>query len=232
MAKAKIVAPVTGKCLDISEIPDQLFASKAMGEGVALRYEGDTIYSPCDGSVTVVAQTKHAVGLTSSDGLEVLIHVGVETVNLGGKGFESLVSVGQNVKVGTPLLKIDRAFMKENNIDLITAMVLTNGAEFDLSLSNVNSDIQQGKTYLVTYEGKKQEKKEGKSMKYQELCETILENVGGKDNIISVTHCITRLRFKLKDESKANTKVLEKNKRCYPNYFNWWTISSCCRNCC
>ncbi len=212
MAKAKIVAPVTGKCLDISEIPDQLFASKAMGEGVALRYEGDTIYSPCDGSVTVVAQTKHAIGLTSNEGLEVLIHVGVETVNLGGKGFESLVSVGQNVKAGTPLLKIDRAFMKDNNIDLITAMVLTNGAEFDVSLSNVNSDIQQGKTCLVTYTGKKQEKKKEKGMKYQELCETILENVGGKDNIISVTHCITRLRFKLKDESKANTKVLEKTK--------------------
>ena len=103
-----IMAPVSGKCVDIKEVPDKMFAEKIMGEGVAFRYDGDVIYSPCNGTIAVIAETKHAIGIKSENGVELLIHVGVETVSLKGDGFEALVQQDEKVEIGTPILKIDR----------------------------------------------------------------------------------------------------------------------------
>lgn len=211
-----LTAPVTGKCVDLSNVPDEMFASRAMGDGVAFVYDGDTILSPCSGEVSVVAETKHAVGLMSDDGLELLIHVGVDTVALNGKGFTALVKAGQKVSAGTPLLKLDRKFLEGQNVNLITPMIITNGDELpEVKIGQTDRAVEAGKTAVIEYTGIKQpeQKKENmKKMKYQDLCETIIENVGGKANVISVTHCVTRLRFKLQDESKANTDVLKNTK--------------------
>ncbi|MDY2626922.1 MAG: glucose PTS transporter subunit IIA [Lachnospiraceae bacterium] len=211
-----LTAPVSGQCVDLSTVPDEMFSSRAMGDGVAFVYDGDTVVAPCSGEISVVAETRHAVGLMSDDGLELLIHVGVDTVALNGRGFEALVKTGQKVSQGTPLLKLDRKFLQEQKVNLITPMIITNEDELaELKIGETGRTVEAGKTAVAEYIGSKQpeQKKETeKKMKYQDLCEAVIKNVGGKENVVSVTHCVTRLRFKLQDESKANTEVLKNTK--------------------
>lgn len=209
--EAYLVAPVDGTCVDLSKVPDDMFSDKIMGDGVAFQYQGDTLYAPCNATIQVVAQTKHAIGMISDEGLEILLHVGVETVNLNGKGFQTLVEEGQHVEVGTPLLKIDRTFMEKEQIDLITPMIMTNQASFTYTIEGLGKAVKHGESNIIRYKDANKQK-EGTIMKYQTLCEDIIQHIGGKDNVISVTHCVTRLRFKLKNEEKANTEVLSKMK--------------------
>lgn len=214
--KLKLVAPVDGQCVDLAQVPDDTFSAKVLGDGVAFVYDGDTVYAPAAGEITLVAETNHAVAIHTTGGLDLLLHVGLDTVNLGGKGLEMLVKMGQQVKVGTPLIRIDRAFMKKQGVNLITPMVLTNGDEVNFTVTGVGSSVKQGQTTVVEYEATEEAATAAATVdtgsKYQKLCETIIENVGGKSNVISVTHCVTRLRFKLQDESKANTQVLTNTK--------------------
>ena len=144
-----LIAPVNGQCIALKDVPDPIFSDKIMGDGVAFVYPGDTVYSPCDGFVKLVASTKHAIGLMSDDGIEVLIHVGMDTVNLEGKGFETLVKVKQKVKAGTPLLKINRQFMNEHHIDLMTPMVITNTKNFNIECPCIDQDVEQGQSVVV-----------------------------------------------------------------------------------
>lgn len=209
--EAYLVAPVDGTCVDLSKVPDDMFSDKIMGDGVAFQYQGDTLYAPCNATIQVVAQTKHAIGMISDEGLEILLHVGVETVNLNGKGFQTLVEEGQHVEVGTPLLKIDRTFMEKEQIDLITPMIMINQASFTYTIEGLGKAVKHGESNIIRYKDANKQK-EGTIMKYQTLCEDIIQHIGGKDNVISVTHCVTRLRFKLKNEEKANTEVLSKMK--------------------
>lgn len=206
--KNVLLAPVDGKCVSLNEVPDEMFAEKIMGDGVAFRYEGDAIYAPCSGIVRVVANTKHAIGIQNEEGLEVLIHVGVDTVNLAGKGFETLVVQGQKIKQGQQILRIDRAFMDQQHINLITAMVLTNYKDFQYDILSLDQNVVHNQTEIIEFSKNKIKKVEEKKMKYKKLCEDIIQYVGGRENIINVTHCITRLRFKLKNEDKADTKAL------------------------
>lgn len=133
-----LYAPVSGEVIDLEQVPDKVFASKMMGEGIAFELEGDTIYAPVDGKITVIPDTKHAFGMIASNGAEILIHVGLDTVNLNGKGFEILSEVGKKVKMGTPIIHIDSQFMKENHVNLITPMVITNSSEFKIELNSKN----------------------------------------------------------------------------------------------
>ena len=205
-----LYSPVFGKCIDISHVPDKIFADKIMGEGVAFEFDGEYVYAPCDGIIQLVANTKHAIGILSDAGLEILIHVGMDTVNLEGKGFETLIRKDQRVQIGTPLLKIDRQLMKDNNINLMTPMVITNHKSFDLKIVGTNQTVEPNQNIIVEYLNKNEiNLEENTTMKYKKLCEDIIENIGGKSNVISVSHCVTRLRFKLKDVSKADTKVLK-----------------------
>ncbi len=215
--KLKLVAPVDGQCVDLAQVPDDTFSAKVLGDGVAFVYDGNTVYAPAAGEITLVAETNHAVAIHTTGGLDLLLHVGLDTVNLGGKGLEMLVKMGQQVKVGTPLIRIDRAFMKKQGVNLITPMVLTNGDEVNFTITGVGSSVKQGQTTVVEYEATEEAAAPAAATvdtgsKYQKLCETIIENVGGKSNVISVTHCVTRLRFKLQDEGKANTQVLTNTK--------------------
>ncbi len=221
--KFQLVAPVDGKCIDITEVPDETFAGKVLGDGVAFVFDGDTVFAPCAGEITMVAETNHAAAIVSDGGMEILIHVGIDTVNLQGKGLEALVKVGDKVKIGTPLIKADRAFMKEQGVNLVTPLILTNGDDTSYELENVGNDVKQGESVVVSYDGIVEEESapaaegaaaapQGGGGKFDALCAAIIENVGGKDNVISVTHCVTRLRFKLKDESKANTPAMSGTK--------------------
>ncbi len=214
--KIQLKAPVTGKCVDLTQVPDETFAGKIIGDGVAFVFEGNEVCSPCDGEIVMTAATNHAVGIRAEGGLEIMLHVGIDTVNLNGKGLEMLVKQGQKVKTGAPLIRIDRALMKSENINLITPMLMTNGNDYSYQLTGIGSDVKVGVTSVIEYEGKEQTEtaaaaasESGSGLKYQTLCDNVIKNVGGKENVISVTHCVTRLRFKLADESKANTEAMK-----------------------
>lgn len=137
----KLFAPVNGKTIALENVPDKVFASKMMGDGIGFEYEGNTIYAPCDGKITLVANTLHAVGITSENGAEILIHIGLDTVSLNGKGFKKLINQGDKVKKGTPLIEIDRQFMKEQDINLITPMVVTNAANYEINVIDEGKDV-------------------------------------------------------------------------------------------
>ncbi|MCD8023366.1 MAG: PTS glucose transporter subunit IIA, partial [Lachnospiraceae bacterium] len=151
--KFKLVAPVTGKCVDISQVPDETFAGRVLGDGVAFEFEGNEVCSPCSGEITMTAETNHAVGITADGGMEILLHVGIDTVALNGKGLTMLVKDGQKVKVGTPLIRVDRKYMKEQKINMITPMVLTNGEDLVYQLTGVGQNVTMGKTSVVAYDG-------------------------------------------------------------------------------
>lgn len=119
-----------GKLYPIEKISDEVFAEKALGDGVFIIPSEEKVYAPVSGVLKVVADTKHAYGIVNSEGLEVLIHVGINSVDLDGNGIESYVQVGQNVEVGDLLCKIDFEVFKKENISTETAIVITNFSEY------------------------------------------------------------------------------------------------------
>ncbi|MFS0779860.1 glucose-specific PTS transporter subunit IIBC [Neobacillus sp. 3P2-tot-E-2] len=123
------MAPLKGELKPITEVPDQVFAGKMMGDGFAIVPVEGTIVSPVSGKIVNLFPTKHAIGILSDTGREILIHVGIDTVNLKGQGFETLVSENDIVDQGQPLLKVDLDFIKEHATSIITPVVFTNLAE-------------------------------------------------------------------------------------------------------
>ncbi len=123
--KLTVVSPAAGRILDITEVPDEVFSTKMMGDGFAVEPESDDITAPCAGKVVLVAGTRHAVAL-EKDGVQLLIHMGLDTVELGGKGFEVFVKQGDEVQQGTLLAHMDRAFVKSQGKGITTMVVLTN----------------------------------------------------------------------------------------------------------
>ena len=127
-----IYAIANGTLADLEEVEDITFSEKLLGDGVAFQYEGDIIYAPCAGEVILVSATRHAIGIQAENGAELMVHCGLETVNLQGKGLTPLVKAGEKVKKGTPILSIDRDFMREKEISLITPVIITNGDGYEL----------------------------------------------------------------------------------------------------
>lgn len=123
------VSPLKGEMKAITEVPDPVFAEKMMGDGFAIIPTEGMVVSPVDGKIVNLFPTKHALGIMSDNGREILIHVGLETVNLKGQGFEALVSENAQVKKGQPLLKMDLEYIKEHAKSTITPIVFTNLAE-------------------------------------------------------------------------------------------------------
>ena len=127
----ELVSPMTGKVLDIAQVPDQVFASGALGEGVAILPTDGHVYAPCDAEVSAVMDTKHAIGLTTEDGLELLIHVGLDTVKLEGKPFEYAVSEGDKVRTGDLLLTADLDMIVEAGYKIHTPVLVTNSDDYE-----------------------------------------------------------------------------------------------------
>lgn len=120
------ISPLKGKIMPITDVPDQVFSGKMMGDGFAILPVDGTVVSPVDGKVVHIFPTKHAVGLETDGGREVLIHFGIDTVNLKGEGFEAFVAQGDKVTKGQQLLKVDLAYVKKNVPSIITPIVFTN----------------------------------------------------------------------------------------------------------
>ncbi len=120
-----ISSPITGVAHDLSETPDDAFAGAMMGDGAMVVPEDGTIVAPEDGEVCFIFDTKHAIGFQTDSGIAMLIHIGIDTVKLEGKGFETLVSIGDHVKKGTPMVKVDLAYVKENAPSVATPVLCT-----------------------------------------------------------------------------------------------------------
>lgn len=129
-AAGVVYSPMQGMVVPMEEIPDETFSTGVLGQGCGIVPEKGVVVAPVDGEIATVADTKHAVGLLSKDGMELLIHVGVDTVNLNGEGFETLCAVGDQVKAGQPLLKFDIDFIKSKNLPITSAVLATNSDDF------------------------------------------------------------------------------------------------------
>lgn len=126
----KLVSPLDGTVMPLAEVKDEVFSSGAMGQGVAVEPTNGLLRAPADGKMVMTFATGHAVGMKSNDGAEILIHIGMGTVNLQGKGFETLVQKGQEVKAGDPLVKFDIDAIKEAGYTVTTPIVITNSKEY------------------------------------------------------------------------------------------------------
>lgn len=127
----KICAPMNGICLDITECADTVFSGKAMGDGFMMDSEDDVICSPCDGELKMIFPTGHAFGVAMSNGTEVLVHIGLETVNLKGKHFEILASVNSRVKKGTPIIRVEHNELKKLGYDTSVLVIVTGKESVD-----------------------------------------------------------------------------------------------------
>ena len=145
------VAPVSGKLIDLSEVPDPVFAQKMAGDGVGIDTTGDVIVAPCDGELSLVFKTKHAFAMTLDNGIELLVHIGIETVSLNGEGFEQLVEQGTKVKAGTPIIKIDRDFIKGKGLSLVTPVLITNPDSVKSIEAKTGVDAVAGETVIIEY---------------------------------------------------------------------------------
>ena len=120
-----ISSPVTGKAADLSTAPDEAFAGKMMGDGAAVTPEDPIVRAPEDGEICFVFDTRHAIGFLTDSGISLLIHIGIDTVKLGGEGFEALVENGQKVKKGDPMLKLDLEYLKANAPSVVSPVLCT-----------------------------------------------------------------------------------------------------------
>lgn len=144
----EIYAPLTGKMIPLTEVKDEVFSSESMGKGVAVIPSEGKIYAPFDGKVEALFPTGHAVGLVSNDGVEVLIHVGIDTVNLDGKGYKKLVEQDTEVKKGQPLIEFDIDVIKEAGYDITTMVIVSNTDEYEDVCPKTCNKIKAGDTAI------------------------------------------------------------------------------------
>lgn len=149
-----LVAPVSGKTVDITTVPDAVFAEKMAGDGLAIDPTGDTVVAPADGELTMLFGTKHAFGMTLDKGVQILVHIGLDTVSLNGEGFTALKNQGDMVKKGDPIVKIDRELIQSKGLSLITPVIFTDMDVLKSFEAQVGIDVTAGETPVLTYKAK------------------------------------------------------------------------------
>ena len=143
-----IYAPMNGEKVALESVPDPVFSDKALGDGIAILPTDGKIYSPVDGILTVVAETKHAFGYQTKDGVDILVHVGLETVSLKGEGFKVYVKEGDSVKKGDLVGEVDLKFLREKNINSVTMILICGGAD-GLEMNKQAGKTKAGKTEIL-----------------------------------------------------------------------------------
>ncbi len=146
--KITIIAPLTGEIVALEKVPDPVFAEKIVGDGIAILPDNGKIYSPINGTLVSVAATKHAFGFQSDDGLEMLIHFGLETVGLNGEGFTVHKNEGERVKVGDLIAEVDVDFIKSKNLPTITPVLICAGLE-DKTMETASGKVEAGKDAVL-----------------------------------------------------------------------------------
>ena len=152
-ASIEVLSPLAGKVVPLSEVPDPVFAGGVMGPGAAIEPVGDTVFSPGTGVVAAAQPTGHAFGIVLDGGLEVLIHVGIDTVNLKGEGFDVKVKNGDRVELGTPLVTFDRAVIEKAGYPLVTPVIVLNADDFGEVVAVTEGTVTPGSS-LITVEPK------------------------------------------------------------------------------
>lgn len=146
--KDTVYSPMEGKLIPMEEVPDETFASKALGDGVAVIPESGKVYAPFDGQVEMVYDTKHAIGLVSEDGMEMLIHVGINTVELGGKYFTAKAENGQKMKKGDLLLEFDMDGIQKAGYPIVTPVIVTNSDDYEELKLRTSGDVKPGEKII------------------------------------------------------------------------------------
>ena len=147
---AVLYAPMKGEMIPVERSEDEVFASKALGDGVAINPEDGMVYAPCDGTVTLLFPTRHAVGIRTESGVEVLIHIGINTVQLDGQGFEAYVAQGDTVKQGDQLILADLDLIREKGLNPQTMMILPEGAGLRIRRS-ADSQVDKDTRAVAVY---------------------------------------------------------------------------------
>ncbi|WP_077613916.1 PTS sugar transporter subunit IIA [Caenibacillus caldisaponilyticus] len=145
----EIYAPISGKVIAIEQVPDPTFSEKMMGDGIAIEPADGTVVSPMDGEVVQVFPTKHAVGLKGRSGLELLIHIGLETVSMNGEGFQAAVKAGDRVKKGQTLIRFDLDLVKQKAASSVIPLVVTNMNAVQTVEKTTDSTATAGETRLM-----------------------------------------------------------------------------------
>ncbi|NBJ70093.1 MULTISPECIES: PTS glucose transporter subunit IIA [Clostridia] len=146
-----IYAPLNGDIIPLEEVPDPVFNQKMMGEGIAIIPSDGKLVSPVNGKVVQIPDTKHAIGLIADDSTEILIHVGLETVALNGKGFNVKVAADDEVKTGDVLMDFDLAYIQEHASSTVTPIIITNSNDGSKKLSFTDErKSTAGETVLIT----------------------------------------------------------------------------------
>ena len=147
--KKSILAPLSGQAIPLDQVPDDVFSQKILGDGLAIIPADGKIYAPVSGEIASVAETLHAYGFTSDDGLEILIHVGLESVALKGEGFTSHVKVGDRVNAGDLVAEVDLKLLQSKGVPTVTPVLVCEGAE-ELTMNTVTGEVKAGKTKAIT----------------------------------------------------------------------------------
>jgi len=146
--KYEIYSPIKGKTVPLSDLQDGVFSEKILGDGIAIEPEAGQIYAPCDGLIENVFDTKHAIGILTNDGINILIHVGIDTVNLKGKHFDLKVKVGDKIKKGDLLMNVDLVSVRKAGFKTVTPVIVCNTDEFpDISIAQ-SGDVDNGDVIL------------------------------------------------------------------------------------
>lgn len=212
-----LTSPIPGELIALNKVNDPAFSSGAMGAGCGIVPSEGKVFAPFDVKVEVLFDTKHAIGLTGTDGESILIHIGIDTVNLNGKPFHNLVNQGDTVKKGDLLLTFDIDEIKKAGYDVTTPYLVTNAFDYDeITIKNDTQVILAKSAQKDDEDTKNNNISENNAIdtnsnlaKEEIVAQKILENIGGLDNIRSVEHCATRLRLILNDKSKIDEKAIE-----------------------
>lgn len=144
-----VTAAATGRLIPLEKVKDEVFAQKMLGEGAAIIPEGEIITAPCSGYITMIYPTLHAFGIKSDDGLEILVHIGIDTVRLKGKGFKSYVNEGDSVQAGDKIIRFDSYLMNQEGYDM-SVMILFPNCNYELCIHN-EGYVKKGKSIIATY---------------------------------------------------------------------------------
>ena len=149
-----LVSPITGEVVALEQVPDEAFASKAVGDGVAVKPTDNIVVAPAAGTVVKIFNTNHAFCLETDNGAEIVVHMGIDTVALEGKGFKRLVEEGAQVKAGEPILEMDLAFLNANARSMISPVVCSNSDDYSALVIQATGNVVAGQTPLFEIKGK------------------------------------------------------------------------------
>ena len=172
-----VLAPVSGKIIALEQVPDPVFSGKTLGDGVAIIPEDGKIYSPVNGTVTTVSSTLHAYGFTTTDGVDILVHIGLETVSLNGEGFKVYIKDGDTVKEGDLIAEVDLTYLDKKGISAISPVLICSDTE-NMTMNTASGKASAGKTEIITLINKEEVKVAPKEQKKSIINFDFLQKLG------------------------------------------------------